>query len=190
MERAIISFVFGLIGGNFKFRDKVVLVLEGTVQSSGIWVQLKAEAEQFICSCAQKSSRNFDKTSRGLLWFLPWKNMQYVSTATFAMSVYSKYLSANNESLNCDGTTVTPLDLTSLVRDQRNIHCINKKRTKRQGGFDAWFNKDTPNPNVLEGAVVGPDRNDNYVDRRDDYQLAEPTTVTNAPLLGVLAFLA
>ncbi|MED6185850.1 hypothetical protein PIB30_060945 [Stylosanthes scabra] len=94
------------------------LVLEGTVQSSGTWVQLKAEAEQFICSCAQKSSKKFDKTSGGLLWFLPWNNMQYVSTATFAMSVYSKYLSANNESLNCDGTTVTPLDLTSLVRDQ------------------------------------------------------------------------
>ncbi|MED6217461.1 hypothetical protein PIB30_017900 [Stylosanthes scabra] len=143
------------------------LVLEGTVPSSGIWVQYKAEAEQFICSCTQKSSRKFDKTSGGLLWFLPWNNMQYVTTATFAMSVYSKYLSANNESLNCDGTTVTPLDLNSLVGDQ-----------------------DVPNPNVLEGAVVSPDRNDNYVDRRDDFQLAEPTTVTNAPLLGVLAFLA
>jgi len=75
------------------------LVLDGTVESSGIWTQYKENAEQFICSCAQKSTQNFQKTPGGLLWFQPWGNNQYVSTATFAMSTYSLYLSAKKASL-------------------------------------------------------------------------------------------
>lgn len=59
-----------------------------------------------------------------------------------------------------------------------------------KGGFQAWFYKNASNPNTLEGAVVSPDQNDNYQDSRTDYQLAEPATVTIAPLVGVLAHLA
>lgn len=94
------------------------LVLEGTLESSGIWAQYKAQAEEFICSCAQKGSQNVDKTPGGLFWFLQWNNVQYVSTATFAMSVYSKYLSAKDASLQCSGGPVSSSDLTSLVRFQ------------------------------------------------------------------------
>jgi endoglucanase len=55
------------------------------------------------------------------------------------------------------------------------------------GGFD-YLHKDTPNPNVLAGAIVGgPDENDQYNDSRENYQQAEPSTVTVAPIVGVLA---
>lgn len=94
------------------------LVLDGTVESSGIWGQYKEQAEEFVCSCAQKSSQNVRTTPGGLLWFQPWANNQYVSTATFAMSVYSQYLSAKHESLQCSDGDVTPSDLKSLVRSQ------------------------------------------------------------------------
>ena len=58
------------------------------------------------------------------------------------------------------------------------------------GGF-LYFNSSEPNPNVLDGAVVnGPDENDNFNDLRSNYEQAEPTTVTTAPLVGVLAKLA
>jgi len=67
---------------------------------------------------------------------------------------------------------------------------INHNPVSCQGGFQEWFYKNAPNPNVLEGAVVSPDRNDNYEDSRNNYQLAEPATVTLAPLVGVLAHLA
>jgi hypothetical protein len=44
---------------------------------------------------------------------------------------------------------------------------------------------------VLVGAVVGgPDGGDAYTDSRDNYAQAEPSTYTNAPLVGALAFLA
>ncbi|RDX91993.1 Endoglucanase 12, partial [Mucuna pruriens] len=214
----------------FSWDDKYVgahvlaakLVLDGTVESSGIWAQYKTEAEEFICSCAQKSNKNVQKTPGGLLWFLPWNNNQYVATATFLMSVYSNYLSSKSASLQCSGGTVSPDDLTSLVLSQvdyilgsnpKNISYMvgygsnfpqqihhrgasivsiknNSAPVTCQGGFQDWFNKNAPNPNVLEGAVVSPDTNDNYQDTRNDYQLAEPATVTMAPLVGVLAYLA
>uniref|UniRef100_A0A0D9VBK9 Endoglucanase n=1 Tax=Leersia perrieri TaxID=77586 RepID=A0A0D9VBK9_9ORYZ len=45
--------------------------------------------------------------------------------------------------------------------------------------------------NVLVGAVVGgPDAGDAFADSRDNYAQAEPSTYTNAPLVGVLAFFA
>lgn len=94
------------------------LVLDGEVGASGIWAQYKSQAEEYICSCAQKSNQNTDKTAGGLLWFLPWNNNQYVATATFVMSVYSNYLSSKGASLQCSAGNVTPDDLTSLVRSQ------------------------------------------------------------------------
>ncbi|KEH40907.1 putative cellulase [Medicago truncatula] len=198
------------------------LVLDGTVESSGIWTQYKANAEQFICSCAQKSTQNFQKTPGGLLWFQPWGNNQYVSTATFAMSTYSQYLSTKQASLQCNSGVVSPSDLTSLVQAQvdyilgsnpkqmsymvgygsnypqqihhRGASIISIKQDSSplgcKDGFEKWFNKNAPNPNTLEGAIVSPDQNDDFTDNRNDYQLGEPTTVSVAPLVGVLAYLA
>nr|XP_027187106.1 endoglucanase 14-like [Cicer arietinum] len=223
----------GDIGGartTFSWDDKYVgaqilvakLVLDGKVASSGIWAQYKANAEQFICSCAQKSNQNVRKTPGGLLWFLPWDNIQYVTTATFVMSTYSQYLSSKQTSLQCTAGVVTPSDLTSLVRSQvdyilgsnpknmsymvgygsnypqqihhRGASIISIKDYNTpitcQEGFTNWFNKNAPNPNILEGAVVSPNENDGYEDVRGDYQLAEPTTTSVAPLVGVLAYLA
>lgn len=48
-----------------------------------------------------------------------------------------------------------------------------------------------PDANVLVGAVVGgPDGSDGFTDSRDNYAQAEPSTYTNAPLVGALAFFA
>ncbi|AES88085.2 glycosyl hydrolase 9B9 [Medicago truncatula] len=92
----------------FSWDDKYVgaqilaakLVLDATVESSGIWAQYKANAEQFICSC-------------------PWGNIIInVSTATFAMFIYSQYLSPKQASLQCSDGVLSPSDLTSLVQAQ------------------------------------------------------------------------
>ncbi|XP_042493910.1 endoglucanase 23-like [Macadamia integrifolia] len=54
-----------------------------------------------------------------------------------------------------------------------------------------YFNSSDPNPNVLIGAVVGgPGEDDVYEDDRADFRKSEPTTYINAPLVGVLAYLA
>ncbi|KAM6586101.1 hypothetical protein CsatB_013103 [Cannabis sativa] len=215
----------------FSWDDKYVgaqvlvanLIMDGKAGSAATRLaRFKQQGEEFICSCVGKGSNNFKKTQGGLLWFLPWNNVQYVATATFVTALYSNYLNANKATLQCSAASVTPSDLTAFVKSQvdyllgsnplkmsymvgfgskypQQIHhraasIISIKKDKRpvscQGGFDDWFNKNAPNPNVLDGAVVSTDENDAYSDSRSNYQHAEPTTVTNAPLLGVFAHLA
>lgn len=73
--------------------------------------------------------------------------------------------------------------IVSIKKDPAPVTC--------KGGYELWFNKNTPNPNVLVGAIVGgPDENDGYTDSRSNFQMAEPSTTTPAPLVGVLARLA
>ncbi|KAF7001911.1 hypothetical protein CFC21_017472 [Triticum aestivum] len=60
-----------------------------------------------------------------------------------------------------------------------------------QEGFQSYLYAGGPNPNVHTGAVVGgPDQNDAFPDDRTDYARSEPTTYTNAPLVGCLAYFA
>ncbi|XP_058185767.1 endoglucanase 16 [Rhododendron vialii] len=57
--------------------------------------------------------------------------------------------------------------------------------------FVNWYNKNTPNPNELTGAIVGgPDRYDNFQDLRSESAMTEPTTYTNSLAIGALAKLA
>ncbi|KAM7266637.1 hypothetical protein ACFE04_004534 [Oxalis oulophora] len=68
---------------------------------------------------------------------------------------------------------------------------IDKSPVTCKGGFDAWFYKDVPNPNILEGAIVGgPNDTENYEDSRSNYDQNEPATANTAPFVGVLAMLA
>lgn len=57
--------------------------------------------------------------------------------------------------------------------------------------FVYWFAKNVPNPNELTGAIVGgPDRYDNFDDKRWDSTKTEPCTYINSLAVGVLAKLA
>lgn len=57
--------------------------------------------------------------------------------------------------------------------------------------FVNWFSKNTPNPNELTGAIVGgPDRYDNFDDKRWDSSKLEPCTYINSLAIGALAKLA
>lgn len=104
------------------------LALEGKVKSDGKIGEFKSMAEQFICNCAQKGSNNVKKTPGGLLWFLPWNNLQYTATATFVLSAYSKYLEAAKASIQCPTGPLQASDLLNLARSQvpTTIHFLEK----------------------------------------------------------------
>ncbi|XWS65745.1 hypothetical protein CRYUN_Cryun05aG0139600 [Craigia yunnanensis] len=235
-EQSYLDFLSGTgnTGGTrtqFSWDDKYVgaqvlaakLVLEGNADNSERMAEFKMKAEEFICSCAQKGNNNVKKTPGGLLWFQPWNNLQYTTTAAFIAIVYSNYLSDAKASIECPAGALQPSDLVDLARTQvdyilgsnpkkvsymvgfgpsyptqvhhrgASIVSIKKDPTpvSCQDGMKTWFNKNEPNPNVLDGALVGgPDANDQYTDSRSNFQMAEPATVTVAPLVGVLAFLA
>lgn len=55
-------------------------------------------------------------------------------------------------------------------------------------GYDNWYGSQEPNPNVLVGALVGgPDGQDNFEDRRNNFMQTEACTYNTAPLVGVFA---
>ncbi|KAL3834603.1 hypothetical protein ACJIZ3_009339 [Penstemon smallii] len=56
-------------------------------------------------------------------------------------------------------------------------------------GGTPYFLSNSPNPNLLIGAVVGgPKSDDSFADDRIDAGQSEPTTYVNAPLVGLLAY--
>ncbi|KAE8734939.1 hypothetical protein F3Y22_tig00000640pilonHSYRG00008 [Hibiscus syriacus] len=55
-------------------------------------------------------------------------------------------------------------------------------------GYDDWFHKNEPNPNVVVGALVGgPDQMDEFRDDRKIFIQTEACTYNTASLVGVLA---
>ncbi|XP_062221347.1 endoglucanase 8-like [Phragmites australis] len=57
--------------------------------------------------------------------------------------------------------------------------------------FNDWFAPDRPNPNELTGAIMGgPDRADNFIDKRSASSCTEPCTYINSLAIGPLAALA
>ncbi|KAK6229772.1 hypothetical protein SCA6_018723 [Theobroma cacao] len=55
-------------------------------------------------------------------------------------------------------------------------------------GYDDWFQRDYPNPNVVVGALVGgPDKMDQFSDDRKNFMQTEACTYNTASLVGVLA---
>ena len=54
----------------------------------------------------------------GLMFKLPQSNLQYVTSITFLLTTYSKYMSAAKHTFNCGGVLVTPTSLKNLAKQQ------------------------------------------------------------------------
>ncbi|KAL8105636.1 hypothetical protein AgCh_029439 [Apium graveolens] len=55
-------------------------------------------------------------------------------------------------------------------------------------GFETWYRRAERNPNTIYGALVGgPDKNDEFVDTRSNYEQTEPTMTGTAPLIGLFS---
>ncbi|KAJ7557448.1 hypothetical protein O6H91_05G127300 [Diphasiastrum complanatum] len=78
------------------------------------------KAEYFLCACLQKNNgAQVQRTPGGLMYVRAWNNMQYVTTASFLLTVYSDYLSSTRQQLQCSGSYgVDPSELLSLARSQ------------------------------------------------------------------------
>jgi hypothetical protein len=70
--------------------------------------------------------------------------------------------------------------IVSHKANNRFIGCVQ--------GFDDWFGRSRPNPNVLVGAIVGgPNRRDGFRDERRNYMQTEACTYNAAPMVAVFA---
>lgn len=189
--------------------------------------QYRSKAEFYICSCLNKNNgsnnNNVELTPAGLLYVRQWNNMQYVSTASFLLTLYSDFLRSTNQKLVCNGGIASHEEILSFAKSQidyilgsnpMNMSYLvgygsnYPKRVHHRGasivsyrenkgfigctqGYDNWYSNEGSNPNVLVGALVGgPDSEDKFDDRRNNFMQTEACTYNTAPLVAVFAKLS
>ncbi|KAK6947906.1 Carbohydrate binding domain CBM49 [Dillenia turbinata] len=106
-----------------KYAGVQVLVSKFLMQGKGgryasVFEQYKEKAEFFICSCLGKASRNVQRTPGGLMFRQRWNNMQFVTSASFLLTVYSDYLSSAAKNVQCSAGQASPNDLFSFAKSQ------------------------------------------------------------------------
>ncbi|KAI9115606.1 hypothetical protein K1719_013275 [Acacia pycnantha] len=199
----------------------MLLMEEKHKKNEAILKQYRSKAEHFLCAClGQNNFTNVRLTPGGLLYVRQWNNMQYVSTASFLLTVYSDHLQAEGQSLPCDKGEVSPQEILAFAKSQvdyilgsnpmgmsylvgygphfplrvhhRGASIESYKENKGfigcMQGYDNWYGRHDPNPNVLIGALVGgPNSTDGFRDERGNYVQTEACTYNTAALVGVFA---
>ncbi|RLM86436.1 endoglucanase 22-like [Panicum miliaceum] len=104
------------------------LLLEGDPQAlphRAVLEQYRAKAEHYLCAClglnGGNGSDNVERSPGGMLYVRQWNNLQYVSSAAFLLTAYSRYLSAGSASpglLRCPRGAAAPDELLALARSQ------------------------------------------------------------------------
>ncbi|WOK93510.1 endoglucanase 7-like isoform X1 [Canna indica] len=81
--------------------------------------QYRSKAEHYICACLNKNNgSNVHRSPGGMLYIRQWNNMQYVSGATFLLSIYADHLKDARYGLQCPDGAAEPDDLMDLVKSQ------------------------------------------------------------------------
>ncbi|KAE8767712.1 cellulase [Hordeum vulgare] len=111
---------------SFSWDDKrvgtKVLLSRGFLRRKLQGLQLyKAHSDSYICSLVPGTSsfQAGQYTPGGLIYKEGESNMQYVTTATFLLLAYSKYLKSSGGTVSCGGGgVVSPADLVALAKRQ------------------------------------------------------------------------
>ncbi|KAK3004675.1 hypothetical protein RJ639_018701 [Escallonia herrerae] len=77
----------------------------------------KGHADNYICSLIPGSSQA-QYTPGGLLFKMDDSNMQYVTSTSFLLVTYAKYLTSARKVVNCGGAIVTPKRLRTIAKKQ------------------------------------------------------------------------
>lgn len=104
-----------------KYAGAQVLVTQAVLSGTQGLQSYKDRADGYICAVLPSSISQSSQTSYtpgGLLFHSGQSNMQYVTTAAFLLTAYSKYLSAAKSTVNCQGALVTPAQLSSTAKKQ------------------------------------------------------------------------
>ncbi|XP_009382522.1 endoglucanase 3 [Musa acuminata AAA Group] len=79
----------------------------------------KGHADNFICSLIPGTPFSQTQyTPGGLLFKMGDSNMQYVTSTSFLLVAYAKFLTYSSKVVSCGGTTVTPRKLRSIAKRQ------------------------------------------------------------------------
>ncbi|RAL50995.1 hypothetical protein DM860_005351 [Cuscuta australis] len=111
-------------GWDVKYAGVQVLVAKFLMQGkdgsrASVLGEYQKNAESFMCSCLGKGNRNVQRTPGGLLFHQNWNNLQFVTSASYLLTVYSDYLSSSGRTLKCGyGADVSPSEMLLFAQSQ------------------------------------------------------------------------
>ncbi|KAJ6821813.1 endoglucanase 6-like [Iris pallida] len=110
-------------GWDVKYAGVQVLVSKFLLQGkagphSAAFAKYQQKADYFMCSCLGKGSRNVQRTPGGLIYRQRWNNLQFVTSASFLLSVYSDYLQSAGMHSHCSSGPVAPSELLTFAKSQ------------------------------------------------------------------------
>ncbi|CAO2819347.1 unnamed protein product [Amaranthus hypochondriacus] len=102
-----------------KAGTKVLLSKDFLQERTNDFQIYKAHADNFICSLIPGANDySAQYTPGGLLFKQSDSNLQYVTTTSFLLLTYAKYLGSNGDITSCGSTVITANKLISLARQQ------------------------------------------------------------------------
>ncbi|KAL8154648.1 endoglucanase 6-like [Apium graveolens] len=115
-----------------------------TGKHASVFEQYQEKAEFFMCSCLGKSNHNVQKTPGGLIFRQKWNNLQFVTSASFLLTVYSDYLTSAGKTLKCSSGNVQPSELLSFAKSQVDyILGDNPRATSYMVGYGSNYPRQT-----------------------------------------------
>ncbi|CAN1199604.1 Endoglucanase 9 [Linum perenne] len=123
----------------------VLLSRRALVNNDKNFEQYKQQAENFMCKILPNSPyKTTQYTQGGLMYKLPQNNLQYVTSITFLLTTYAKYIKATkiNYTFKCGNQVVNPNHLLSLAKRQVDyILGVNPIRMSYMVGYGPNFPK-------------------------------------------------
>ncbi|OAY23863.1 endoglucanase 9 [Manihot esculenta] len=121
----------------------VLLSRRAVLNNDKNFEQYKVEAENFMCKILPNSPSSSTKyTQGGLMYKLPQSNLQYVTSISFLLTTYAKYMKATKHTFNCGSLLVTPNSLLYVAKRQVDyILGVNPIQMSYMVGFGPHFPK-------------------------------------------------
>ncbi|KAK6934503.1 Glycoside hydrolase family 9, partial [Dillenia turbinata] len=116
---AIAEFSWDIKYAGLQILASMLMVEEKPMQHENTLDQYRSNAEHYLCACLNKTkSSNVHRTPGGLLYTRKWNNLQYVTTASFLLTIYSDHLKSINQTLKCHQGEVGPQEILAFARSQ------------------------------------------------------------------------
>ncbi|KAM3729354.1 hypothetical protein ACB098_12G005100 [Castanea mollissima] len=122
---------------------RVLLSRRALLNNDKNFDSFKQQAEDFMCRILPNSPYTSTQyTQGGLMYKLPESNLQYVTSITFLLTTYSKYMSVTKHTFNCGSLLVTSSSLRNLAKKQVDyILGVNPLKMSYMVGYGAYFPK-------------------------------------------------
>ncbi|KAF6142184.1 hypothetical protein GIB67_037102 [Kingdonia uniflora] len=98
---------------------RVLLSKQALINKAIPFEQFNKQAEEFMCSILPNlPSTTTEYTPGGLMYKLDNVNLQYVTSITFLLTTYAKYMASSRHTFTCGSTLVTPSAIRNLAKKQ------------------------------------------------------------------------